>query len=46
MDDGSTCYQLFIGTKYLVSDVHGMKTDKQFVNIFGYNIRINHLTDQ
>ena len=39
MDDGSTCAQLFVGTKTLVTDVYGMKTDKQFVNTLEDNIR-------
>ena len=29
---GVTSAQLFVGTKSLVTDVYGMKTDKQFVN--------------
>ena len=33
IDDGSTCAQLFIGTKTLITDVNGMKSDKQFVNV-------------
>ena len=32
IDDGSTCSQLFVGTKSLVSDVYGMKTNRNFVN--------------
>ena len=31
--DGCTCSQLFVGTKSLVLDVYGMKTDNNFVNI-------------
>ena len=38
-DDGSTCVNLFVSTKSLVSDIYGMKTDKQFVNTFKENIR-------
>ena len=30
MDDGSTYVQIFVGTKTIVTDVYGMKTDKQF----------------
>ena len=30
VDDGSTCAQLFVGTKTLVTDAYGMKTDKNF----------------
>ena len=32
VDDGSTCVQPFAGAKTLVADVHGMKTEKKFVN--------------
>ena len=32
VDDSSTCVQLFVGTKTIVTDAYGMKTDKQFVN--------------
>ena len=39
IDDGSTCAQLFVGAKSLVSDVYGMKIDKQFVNTLEHNIR-------
>ena len=39
IDDGSTCAQLFVGTTTLVTDVYGMKTDKQFINILEDNIR-------
>ena len=39
MDDGSTFAQLFVGTKNLVTDAYGMKTDKQFVNTLEDNIR-------
>ena len=30
IDDGYTCDQLFVGTKSLVSDVYGIKTDNIF----------------
>ena len=36
--DGATCAQVFVGTKTLVSDVHGMKSDKQFINSLEDNI--------
>ena len=39
VDDGSTCAQIFVGTKTLVIDVYGIKTDKQFVNTLEDNIR-------
>jgi hypothetical protein len=39
IDSGDTYAQLFIGTKSLVCDVEGMKTDKQFVNTLEENIR-------
>ena len=39
MCDGSTCVQLFVGTKTLVTDSYGMKTDKQFVNALEDNFR-------
>jgi hypothetical protein len=32
IDDGSQTAQVFVGTESLVSDVYGMKTEKQFVN--------------
>lgn len=32
IDSGFTCAQLSAGTKSLVSDIYGMKTDKQFVS--------------
>ena len=38
IDDGSTCAQLFVGTRPLVSDVYGMKMDKHFVNNLEDNI--------
>ena len=39
MDYGSTCAQLFVGTKTLVTDVYGMMTDKKLVNTLEDNIR-------
>jgi len=39
IDDGATCAQIFVGTKSLVTDVYGMKTDKEFVNTLEDNIR-------
>ena len=38
-DDISTCVQIFAGGNNLVTDVYGMKTDKQFVNTLEDNIR-------
>jgi len=32
IDDGSTCAQIFVGNEFLVTDIYGMKTDKEFVN--------------
>jgi hypothetical protein len=32
IDGGETCAQIFVGTETLVTDVYGMKTEKQFVN--------------
>ena len=47
IDDSSTCYQLFVGTKSLVSDVYGMKTDKHFSIIWkmASNIHPNSYLD-
>ena len=39
IDDGSKCAQFFVGRESLVSDVYGMKTDKEFVNTLEDNIR-------
>ena len=39
IDDGATSAQLFVGTESLLSDIYGMKTDKQFVNTLEDNIR-------
>jgi hypothetical protein len=39
IDGGETAAQIFVGTKSLVTDVEGMKSDKQFVNILEDNIR-------
>ena len=38
VDDGSTCAQLFVGTKTLLTDVYELKSDKQFVNSLEDNI--------
>ena len=32
IDSGCKCAQIFVGTKTMVADVYGMKTEKQFVN--------------
>ena len=39
VDNGATSAQVFVGTKTLVTDVYGMKTDKEFVNTLQDNIR-------
>jgi len=38
IDDGSTCAQIFVGRESLVTDVYGMKTDKEFINTLEDNI--------
>jgi hypothetical protein len=39
IDDGSTAAVLFVGTKTKVTDVYGIKSNKQFVNTLEDNIR-------
>jgi hypothetical protein len=39
IDGGETCAQIFAGTETLVTDVYGMRTEKQFVNTLADNIR-------
>ena len=39
MYDGSKCTQVFVDTKTLVSDVYGMKHDKQIVNSLEHGMR-------
>jgi len=39
IDDGSTTAVIFVGTETQVTDVYGIKTDKQFVNTLEDNIR-------
>ena len=39
IDSGSTSAQIFIGTKTLLSDVYGMKSDKHFINMLEDNIQ-------
>ena len=39
IDDGSTSAQIFIETETLVTDICGMKIDKQFANTLEDNIR-------
>jgi hypothetical protein len=39
VDSGATSAQIFVGTETLLTDVYGMKTDKQFVNTLEDNIR-------
>jgi hypothetical protein len=36
--DGSTAAVIFVGTNTQVTDVYGIKTDRQFVNTLEYNI--------
>jgi hypothetical protein len=38
IDGGETCAQIFVGTETLVTDIHDMKTEKQFVNTLKDNI--------
>ena len=46
IDNGSTCAQIFVGTESLVTDVYGMKTDKEFVNTLEDNIRTRGAMDK
>jgi hypothetical protein len=39
IDGGETCAQIFVGAETLVTDVCGVKSEKQFVNILEDNIR-------
>jgi hypothetical protein len=39
IDGGETCAQMFVGVDSLVTDIYGMKTEKQFVNTLEDNIR-------
>jgi hypothetical protein len=39
IEGGETCAQIVVGTETLVTDVYGMKTEKQFVNTLEDNIR-------
>ena len=39
IDNGSTSTQIFARTKTLVTNVYGIKSDKQFVNTLENNIR-------
>jgi hypothetical protein len=39
IDGGETCAQIFVGTETLVTNVYGMKTEKQFVNALKDYIR-------
>ena len=38
IDDCSKCSQVFVGTKTLLTDVYGMKSDKKIVNSLEHNI--------
>ena len=46
IDNGSACAQVFVGTKTFISDVYGMKSDKQFINSLQDNIRKRRAMDQ
>ena len=39
IDGGEECAQLFVGRESLVTDVYGMKTDKEFTKSLEDNIR-------
>jgi hypothetical protein len=39
IDDGATAAVLFVGTETLVTDIYGVKNDRQFVNTLEDNIR-------
>ena len=39
VDGGETCAQIYVGRNTLVTDVYGMKSEKQFVNTLEDNIR-------
>jgi hypothetical protein len=39
IDNGSTAAVIFVGCRTLVTDIYGIKTDKQFVNTLEDNIR-------
>ena len=39
IDNGATSAQIFVGTESLVTDVYGMKSDRDFVNTLQDNIR-------
>jgi hypothetical protein len=45
IDDGVTCAQLFFGTKTTLTDVYGMKSDKQFVSTLEDNIHARGAMD-
>ena len=39
IDDGYECTQEFVGTKTLLTNVHGIKSDEKFVNSLEDNVR-------
>ena len=39
VDNGSTACSIFVGTRSMVTDAYGVKTDKEFVNTLEDNIR-------
>jgi len=46
IDDGSTCAQIFVGRESLVTDVYGMKINKEFLNTLEDNIRCQGAMDK
>ena len=46
IDDVSKCAQVFVGTKTLMSDVYGMKSDKKIVNSLEDSIRKREAMDK
>ena len=46
IDDGSKYVQVFVGTKTLVTDVYGMKSDKQFIHCLEDDIRQRRAMDK
>ena len=46
VDDGSTCAQIFVGHDTLFTRVHGMKSEKDFVNVLMDTIRSDGAMDK
>ena len=38
LDNGSTCVNIFVGTKTLITEIYGMETGNQFINALDDNI--------